>query len=174
MGHYTVGLLHFYVRDFLLLFLIEGDREVFHLTTLWTVKILVCDRSVKCETGASWEWYSIGKPKYSERTLSQSHVFYHKSYVDWREVAPGTPLWEADDYPPDPWHGRCCSKNDSAGRALLVSSLVSLGEESNRGPSGGEKKKTNVLTTTPRSSEIRLINAARLGASVVALWTAIF
>jgi len=69
------------VRDFLLLFLTEGDREVF-LTTLSIDKVLVCDRSVKCVIGASWECYLPGKPKYSEGTLSQCHVFYHKYHVD--------------------------------------------------------------------------------------------
>lgn len=138
-GHYTVGLLHFYVRGFLLLFLVEGDGKVFYLTTLLIFNILVCDRSVKCETGASWEWYAPGKLKYSKRTLSQCHVFYHKSHVGWLEFAPGTPWWEADDYPPDQCHGRFCSKNDNAGRTLLISRFVSLGEDSQRGPSGEKK-----------------------------------
>lgn len=54
-SHYAVDLLYFYVRDFLILFITEGDREAFYLTTLSVVKILVCDRSEKCEIGASWE-----------------------------------------------------------------------------------------------------------------------
>jgi hypothetical protein len=44
------------------------------------------------------EWYTDrGKPKNSEKNLSQQHFFHHKSRMDWPGREPGTPRWEAGD-----------------------------------------------------------------------------
>jgi hypothetical protein len=42
-----------------------------------------------------WNEIDKGKPKYSEKTLSQCHFVRHKSHMDWPGIEPGSPLWEA-------------------------------------------------------------------------------
>jgi hypothetical protein len=44
-----------------------------------------------------WNEIDRGKPKYSERTLSQCHFVHHKSHKDWPGIKPGPPRWEAGD-----------------------------------------------------------------------------
>jgi hypothetical protein len=39
-----------------------------------------------------------GKPKNSEKNLSQCHSVHHKSYMDWLGREPGSPRWEAGDW----------------------------------------------------------------------------
>jgi hypothetical protein len=44
-------------------------------------------------------WYGIdrGKPKYSQKNLSQYHFVHHKSNVDWPGIELGPPWWDAGD-----------------------------------------------------------------------------
>jgi hypothetical protein len=44
------------------------------------------------------EWYiDRGKPKNSEKNLSQCHFFHHKFHMDWPGREPGPPRWEAGE-----------------------------------------------------------------------------
>jgi hypothetical protein len=47
--------------------------------------------------GLRWNYIDRGKPKNSEKNLSQCHFFYHKSHMDWRGRESGHPRWEAGD-----------------------------------------------------------------------------
>jgi hypothetical protein len=52
---------------------------------------------------ATVEWYiDRGKPKNSERNLSQCHLVHQKSHMDWPGLEPGPPRWEAGDQRPEP------------------------------------------------------------------------
>jgi hypothetical protein len=43
-------------------------------------------------------WYiDRGKPKNSQKNLSQCHFVHHKSHMDWAGREPGPPRWEAGD-----------------------------------------------------------------------------
>jgi hypothetical protein len=44
-----------------------------------------------------WNDIDRGKPKHSEKNLSQSHFGHHKSSMDWPGREPGTPRWEVGD-----------------------------------------------------------------------------
>jgi hypothetical protein len=47
-----------------------------------------------------WNETDTRKPKYSGRNLSQRYFVHHKSHMDWPEIEPGPPPWQAE-----PWHG---------------------------------------------------------------------
>jgi hypothetical protein len=42
-----------------------------------------------------WNEINRGKPKYSEKNLSQCHFVHYKSHMDWPGIEPGPPRWEA-------------------------------------------------------------------------------
>jgi hypothetical protein len=44
-----------------------------------------------------WNESDRGKPKYSGKTLSQSHFVYNKSHMDWPGIEPEPPRLEAGD-----------------------------------------------------------------------------
>jgi hypothetical protein len=46
-----------------------------------------------------WRWNDIdrGKPKNSEKNLSQCHFVHNKSHTDWPDREPGTSRWETGD-----------------------------------------------------------------------------
>jgi hypothetical protein len=44
-----------------------------------------------------WNEIDRGKPKYSEKNLSQCHLVHHKSHMDRPGIEPGPPLGEAGD-----------------------------------------------------------------------------
>jgi hypothetical protein len=50
------------------------------------------------EYGAMVEWHiDVGKPKNSEKTLSQHHFVHNKSHMDWPGCEHRTLLWQASD-----------------------------------------------------------------------------
>ena len=59
------------------------------------------------EYGAMVEWYWQGKLKYWERNLSQCHFARHKCYSGRAGIEPGSPRYDADDWPPTPTRGPC-------------------------------------------------------------------
>jgi hypothetical protein len=44
-----------------------------------------------------WNDIDRGKPKKSEKNLSQCHFIKHKSHMDWRGREPGNPRWEVGE-----------------------------------------------------------------------------
>jgi hypothetical protein len=52
-----------------------------------------------------WNNIDREKPKKSEKNLSQCFFAHNKSHMDWPGRIPGTPRWEAGDWPPETWHG---------------------------------------------------------------------
>jgi hypothetical protein len=44
-----------------------------------------------------WNEIDRGKPKYSEKKLSQCHFVHHKSHMDRPGIEPGPPRLEASD-----------------------------------------------------------------------------
>jgi hypothetical protein len=42
-----------------------------------------------------WDEIDRGKPKYSEKNLSQCHFVRHKSHTDGPGIEPGPPWWDA-------------------------------------------------------------------------------
>jgi hypothetical protein len=53
---------------------------------------------------ATVEWYiDRGKPKNSEKNLSQCHIVHQKSHMYWPGREPGPSRWEAGDKRPEPW-----------------------------------------------------------------------
>jgi hypothetical protein len=112
-----------------------GDR-------LWVIVVFI-QAAVKCEVGwvlvpkhgclltlayyAFPRWYEFGeqwwndiltgKPKNSEKNLSQCHSVHHKSHIDWPGCEPWPPQWEASDEWPEPWRGpsECDSETANAG-----------------------------------------------------------
>ena len=47
-----------------------------------------------------WEIYM-----FSNKNLSQRHVFHYKVHVGWPRIEQSLPHWEAGDLPPELWHG---------------------------------------------------------------------
>ena len=52
-----------------------------------------------------WDDSIWRETKWSERNLSSATFVRHKHHMDWPGIEPGSPRWEAGDYPPEPWHG---------------------------------------------------------------------
>jgi hypothetical protein len=44
-----------------------------------------------------WNEIAKGKPKQSEKNLSQCHFVHNKSHMDRAGIEPGPPLWQAGD-----------------------------------------------------------------------------
>lgn len=55
-----------------------------------------------------WNETDVGKPIYSERSLSQCQTVHLKSHMDWPGIDSGPLRWEAGDKPPEQWHGHIC------------------------------------------------------------------
>ena len=51
-----------------------------------------------------WDDSIWRETKWSERNLSSATFVRHKHHMDWPGIEPGSPRWEAGDYPPEPWH----------------------------------------------------------------------
>jgi len=47
-----------------------------------------------------WNDTVRGKPKNSEKNLSQCQIVHHKSHMDWSGIDPGTPSREASGHTP--------------------------------------------------------------------------
>jgi len=64
--------------------------------------LVLLKRSIKVKMSMEHWWKDTvrGKPKISEKTLSQCQFVHHKSRMDWSAIQPGTPWWESSGYTP--------------------------------------------------------------------------
>jgi hypothetical protein len=55
------------------------------------------------EQGALLKWYWQGKSEVLERNPSPCRLANQKPHMYKNEIQPGTPMWEADNWSPEPW-----------------------------------------------------------------------
>jgi hypothetical protein len=69
------------------------------------------DYTASAMSGDGWmdEWWNDsdrGKQEHlGQKYLTQCHVFLHQPHTDWPGIEHMPPQREADDEPPEPWHG---------------------------------------------------------------------
>ena len=53
-----------------------------------------------------WNYTERGKPKYSDKSLSQCQLVHQRSHMDWSGIELGPSRWKAGDQSPESWHDR--------------------------------------------------------------------